>query len=109
RAAAGRRDRLAAWRTPWRGRLQCSWLCLCSSYRLRATALSVDVRGEVEGGDTIRRIRPFQNFRVGEGVKGIRVAGLPVLLHGRPRELVVLRRALVALGPVDEVDDVVDL
>ena len=56
-----------------------------------------------------RLVRALQHLGMTQRAHHVAVAGLPVLLHRAARELVVLRRALVALGVIDQVDDVVDL
>src|SRR5262245_35233924 len=64
---------------------------------------------EVEGEDAVGALGPLQHLGMVERAAHVAVAARPVLLHGAARELVVLGRAFIAPGLIDQVDDVVDL
>src|SRR6516225_6696496 len=62
---------------------------------------------EIERAETVDRVRPLENLGVGNRPRRVFVTRAPMLFHRPARELVILRHALVALGLVDEMDDVV--
>jgi hypothetical protein len=71
---------------------------------------SSDVLGEVEGIDASTDTGgPLKDLGMAQGVHRVVIAGAPTLFHGSPGEFVVLGLALMALRPVDEVHDVVDM
>ena len=72
------------------------------------SALATRRRSGVESSNTIAVFGPFQRAEVIERTDGVVVAGAPMILHGEPREGVVLGAVFVAEGAVDKVDDVVD-
>jgi hypothetical protein len=53
--------------------------------------------------------RPLKHFGMAQGTDYVVIPGTPMVLHAPTRELVILRRPLITLGVVDEMDDVVDL
>src|SRR5258706_15136399 len=53
--------------------------------------------------------RPLNYSEMAQGTDYVVIPGTPVVLHAPTRELVILRRPLITLGAVDEMDDVVDL
>ena len=65
--------------------------------------------GEVEGEHTFQMARPLKHLLMPQRAHRVVVSSAPVILHREPRELVVLRVALVMLRAVDEVHDVVEL
>src|SRR6516164_4536267 len=62
---------------------------------------------EIERAETVDRVGSLENLRVGNRPRRVFVTRAPMLFHRLTRELVVLRHALVALGLIDEMDDVV--
>src|SRR5208283_2971501 len=63
---------------------------------------------QIEGEEAVLAIGPFQHLRVAERAHRSVVARIPVLLHHPPRKLVILGGPLVILGPIDQLNDVVD-
>src|SRR6516165_8134567 len=63
----------------------------------------------------IKRAHPFEPIRklkhlgIGQRLPCIVVAGLPVLLHGAPRELKILSDAFIRPGAINQMHDVADL
>src|SRR5260221_14065228 len=53
--------------------------------------------------------RPLNYSGMAQGTDYVVIPGTPVVLHAPTRELVILRRPLITLSAVDEMDDVVDL
>jgi hypothetical protein len=73
------------------------------------SSLLTSVCGEVESKDAFMIGRPLKHFGMAQGTDYVVIPGTPMVLHAPTRELVILRRPLVTLGAVDEMDDVVDL
>src|SRR5580658_1494571 len=64
---------------------------------------------EVEGHDALEVVRPGERLGMAQGAHRIVIACAPVVLHAVTREFIVLGVALVLLGPIDELDEVVYL
>src|SRR6185312_12179751 len=71
--------------------------------------LLTSVHGEVESKDAFLVCRLLEHFGMAQGTDRVVIPSAPVLLHARARELIILRRPLIILGAVVEVDDIVDL
>src|SRR5262249_53493828 len=63
---------------------------------------------EIEDEDPVTASRPLEHFGMAQRPHRVLIAGTPMVLHGQPRELVILRLALVVPRAVNQVDDVVD-
>src|SRR5580704_8512860 len=103
-----RPKRLCLSAQPWR---RVGWLTGRSGEREASIKpfLFAVVVGEVEGEDAFMMSGALKHFRMAQRANGVAIAGAPVLLHAGARKIVVLRLALVVLGAVDQVHDVVDL
>src|SRR6516225_5992428 len=66
------------------------------------------VKCEIEREDPVRAVRALQYLGMAERAHRVIVARSPMLLHSPPREFVVLSVALVILGAIDQLDQVVD-
>src|SRR5262249_6627679 len=64
---------------------------------------------EIEDEDPITASRPLQYFGMAQRPHRVLIPGTPMVLHGQPREFVMLRLVLVGPRAVNQVDDVVDL
>src|SRR5260221_7804271 len=72
----------------------------------RSGLISVAASCEVESDEGLLG-GSLQNLVMAERVDGVVVTCSPMILHGLPRELVVLGITLVAARAIDQVDDVV--
>ena len=72
-------------------------------------ALFPPVHGKIERADPFLIAGPLQRLGMAKRAHRVVIAGAPMLLHGQPRELVVLRVALIVSGAVDQLDEAVDL
>src|SRR5262249_60611812 len=63
---------------------------------------------EIEDEDPVTASRPLQYFGMAQRPHRVLIPGTPMVLHGQPREFVILRLALVIPRVVNQVDDVVD-
>src|SRR5258708_40305790 len=76
---------------------------------LPKSLLFAAVGGEVEGEHALVIRGALKAFRMAQRANGVVIASPPVLLHPGARKVVILRMALVVLGAVDQVPDVVNL
>jgi hypothetical protein len=84
-------------------------LLLADLLRTGCTLLFTSVYGEIERKDTVMIGRPLEYFGMAQGADGVVITGAPMLLHAGTRELIVLRRALVVLGAIDQLHNIVGL
>jgi hypothetical protein len=62
---------------------------------------------KVEGEDALEVFGTLEYFGMSEGARCVVVAGT-MILHAGARELVILRVSLISLGPVDQLNKVVN-
>src|SRR6185369_16627665 len=67
------------------------------------------LRGKVKCIDTFVISRTFKHLAMTQRATDVVVTSAPMLLHAQSRKLVVLRMAFIIFGPIDQMDDVVNL
>ena len=63
--------------------------------------------GKVEDGELVAVTSAFQHLGMAQRVRRVVVAGMPMLRHGQPGELIVFRVTFEASRSIDEVHEVV--
>src|ERR1700733_11391815 len=76
--------------------------------RIDQILLLAAIAEEVEGEDAFAIGGALQHLWMAQRANGVVKAGLPMLLHTGARKVVILRMALVVLGAIDQVHNVVD-
>ena len=74
-----------------------------------ASKLLTTVAFEIEREHAVQAYGTSKNLRIAKCAYSIVIARTSMILHGQTRKLVVLGVPFVIAGPIDQVDDVVDL
>src|SRR5215468_7432160 len=77
--------------------------------KLADNSMSGPLLADVECTHPFKPIRKLKHLGIGQGLARIAVTGLPVLLHGAPRELKILGDAFIGPSAINQMHDVADL
>src|SRR6516164_11427076 len=80
-----------------------------SSEEPSVSLMSAPELAAIERAHPFEPIRKLKHFGIGQGLACIAVTGLPVLLHGAPRELKILGDTFIGPGAINQMHDVADL